>query len=62
MKIINKSIIPIQQCSLCKTKVKLKHKDILRDAISLNYAVWRCPLCKDISVVNWEKINESICK
>lgn len=59
MKIINKSIIPIQQCFLCKSKVELKHKNIIKDYISLSYACWRCPLCKEVQKVDWGENNET---
>jgi hypothetical protein len=53
MKIIYKSIIPIQKCYLCKSEFKLKHKDLKHDLISLNFAIWRCPLCKETQKVDW---------
>ena len=53
MKIIKRCIIPIQQCSLCRTIVEIEPKDLMRDAVSLDYAMWKCSLCKEINRVDW---------
>lgn len=55
MKVKYKSIIPIQQCNLCKSRIELKHKDIDTDYLGSSNAVWKCPLCRQVQKVIWEE-------
>ena len=55
MKVVHKSVIPIQQCRLCKSRIELNHKDIKNGHIGTTCAVWKCPCCQEINKVEWEQ-------